>query len=246
MLIPASDRHYLDVLTQLHGRTFDRYLEIGSRSGRSLALSRSPSIAIDPYFDLRRDVVGIKTQVHLFQCSSDDFFKHNEALLAQTSIDFCFVDGMHLFEFALRDTANVARFAARKSLILLHDILPGTFAMATRDHQKVASGAPWTGDIWKLIPILSRFMPQQDLVIVPSRPTGLLAIFNVPIDLADRLVEAEQGLFEEWEAVELASYGPEAVYDAATLLSADELLARIAAERIGRIEPERQREWVSH
>lgn len=246
MLIPAADRHYLEVLTKLHERTFERYLEIGSRSGRSLALSRSPSIAIDPFFDLRHEIVGDKAQVHLFQCKSDDFFRQQAALLKEVPIDASFIDGMHLFEFALRDTANVARFAARRSLILLHDVLPGTFEMATRDQRKVAPGDPWTGDVWKLIPILSRFLPRKDLVIVPAQPTGFLAIFNAPPDLADRLLSAAPALFAEWETVELATFGPEGVYDACTLLSAEEMLLRVAAEAIGCIEPVRERAWVSH
>ena len=57
---------------------------------------------------------------------SDAFFESGraDAELAGRPIDLAFVDGLHVFEQALRDLAHVERRARRDSVVLLHDCLP--------------------------------------------------------------------------------------------------------------------------
>ncbi len=91
---------YLELLQQLHQSLNPaNYLEIGCRHGTSLALARSPALAIDPEPDLSIDITCM---MQVFPQTSDKFFgRHDPKLLLGGAIDFAFIDGMHLAEFAL-------------------------------------------------------------------------------------------------------------------------------------------------
>lgn len=169
-------RHFLDALHA--GLRFDWYLEIGSQTGRSLAKSRSPSIAVDPRFRLKYDVAAGKTHLHLYQTTSDDFFAagHLKALKARPS--FSFLDGMHLFEFLLRDFMHTEAAGTPQSVIALHDCVPFDLGMTTRDLDNLPQG-PWTGDVWKLIPILQEYRPDLKLEVLDCFPTGLVVVSNL-------------------------------------------------------------------
>src|SRR5688500_19173604 len=70
---------YLKLLRRLHALQRPRaYLEIGTATGRTLAIARCASIAIDPGFRLDRDVLygtpRCKPARHLFETTSDAFF----------------------------------------------------------------------------------------------------------------------------------------------------------------------------
>ncbi len=143
-----------------------------------------PSIAIDPAFKV---TVEIRADVHLVRATSDDFFARPDPLGhfrgrdlppldndpdAVPAIDLAFIDGMHLFEFALRDFMNVERFAAPASVILFDDVLPRSVDEAARNRVSRA----WAGDVYKVIAVLRRYRP--DLIVIPvdSKPTGLVVV----------------------------------------------------------------------
>jgi len=149
----ANIGNYYDFLRVVHKKKFNVYFEIGSRTGDSLFLSQSPSIAIDPFYELKKNPIGKKDFCLLFQETSDSFFENSFPKIKNFECEFGFIDGMHLFENALKDFINLAKITSEKSLILIHDILPWTFEMATRDYKSIPKGKPWTGDVWKLIPI---------------------------------------------------------------------------------------------
>src|SRR5680860_1467966 len=102
---PTLSRHaFLSALHQhLQPRT---YLEIGVSDGRSLALSRVPSIGVDPAFKV---TAPIACDVRLVRATSDEFFDSSDpaAHFGGTPIDLAFIDGLHLAEFAYRDFMNV-------------------------------------------------------------------------------------------------------------------------------------------
>lgn len=186
------DRH--GFLRQLHRVYKPRnYLEIGVNDGRSLALSRVPSVAVDPAFKV---VKAISCDVHLVRATSDDFFSRKDPLLhlrpqrnpfralarkdplglfgADPKLDLSFIDGMHLFEFALRDFMNVERHARWSSVIVLDDMLPRNVDEAARDRHTDA----WTGDVYKVATVLRRFRPDLVVVEVDTQPTGVVLIFG--------------------------------------------------------------------
>ncbi|MEU9733111.1 class I SAM-dependent methyltransferase [Streptomyces sp. NPDC048002] len=183
-----------EFLRELHKATANRnYLEIGVNDGRSLRLSRVPSIAVDPAFKV---VTEIRCDVHLVKATSDDFFARDNPLAhlkggrhpvrnlrrgrspvghwRRTTLDLSFIDGMHLFEYALRDFINVERHSDWASVIVFDDMLPRNVDEAARDRH---TGA-WTGDVYKLVEILTRFRSDLVTLLVDTQPTGQLVVFG--------------------------------------------------------------------
>ncbi len=184
-----------EFLRRLHELIRPRnYLEIGVNDGRSLAISRVPSIAVDPAFKV---TVPQRLDVHLVKQTSDDFFGRPDPLLhlrsgrnplrnlrrgrspfahyrGGTTLDLAFIDGMHLFEFALRDFMNVERFADWSTVIVFDDMLPRNVDEAARDRHTSA----WTGDVYKVIPVLRQYRPDLTIIPVDTEPTGVLVVLG--------------------------------------------------------------------
>lgn len=145
------------------------YLEIGVQTGRSLLLAGCPAIGIDPAPMME---VPSATHIQLVRSTSDQFFAENALNSIRKPIEMAFIDGMHLFEYALRDFINIEMYASSHTLVVMDDIFPGSPAQAARDRRTRA----WTGDVWKLIPILRRYRPDLSLLLLDVFPTGLLCI----------------------------------------------------------------------
>lgn len=150
------------------------YLEIGVNDGRSLALSRTPSIAVDPAFKI---TAGINCRVRLVREKSDRFFRRKNPMrtLPGGLVDLAFIDGMHLFEFALRDFINVEGFTRWSSVVVLDDMLPRDVDEAARQRH---TGA-WTGDVYKVAEVLEEHRPDLVCVPVDTRPTGVLVVLGL-------------------------------------------------------------------
>jgi hypothetical protein len=211
MFVPATGLDYRAFLDALHQQLrFDWYLEIGSQTGRSLAMSRSRSIAVDPQFRLKHDVAAAKPAVHLFQQTSDDFFAagHLKALKAKPG--FSFLDGMHLFEYLLRDFIHAEANSTPASVIALHDCCPFSHAMTTRNIDRLPRG-PWTGDVWKLIPILQEFRPDLTLQVLDCAPTGLVLVSG--LNPKSRVLKtAYDRIVERYRDLPLAEFGVDRFY----------------------------------
>lgn len=209
----ASGILYYRFLKNLH-RTylFDWYMEIGCREGRSFAPVRSRTIAVDPVFSINEDVIGLKPELHIIQRSSDDFFASGFLQRHNVHLSLSFLDGMHLFEYLLRDFIGTERASARDGVIMLHDCCPWTHEMTTRDLDNLPPvPAAWTGDVWKLIPILQKYRPDLDLTVYDCRPTGVVALSNLDPDsrvLSDNYDE----IIKEF-SVDLETYGVKRFFD---------------------------------
>ncbi|HKG57335.1 MAG TPA: class I SAM-dependent methyltransferase [Candidatus Limnocylindrales bacterium] len=184
-----------EFLRRLHKVARPRnYLEIGVNDGRSLALSRVPTVAVDPAFKV---TAGQRCDLHLVRSTSDDFFaradpivhlrsgrnpfrnmRRGRPLLARyiggTSVDLAFIDGMHLSEFVLRDFMNVERFAHWGSAIVFDDMLPRSVDEAARDRHTDA----WTGDVYKVTRVLQTHRPDLTVVLLDTTPTGVMVVFG--------------------------------------------------------------------
>lgn len=149
------------------------YLEIGIDKGYSLALSRCRSVGIDPAYTL---LAELNCDVALMRTSSDEYFTRPDPLAATGGVpfDLCFIDGLHLFEFALRDFINAERNSSPRALHIIDDVLPNSVDEAARDRHT----GNWTGDVYWLIPVLRQYRP--DLIVVPvsTSPTGMLMIIG--------------------------------------------------------------------
>jgi predicted O-methyltransferase YrrM len=203
---PAQGPDYLAFLAHLHAtRDPSWYLEIGTQKGSSLALSRARSIAIDPAFRLSGDVTRGKAALYLFQQTSDAFFASDAMARLGARIDMAFLDGMHLFDFLLRDFINTERHAAPGGVILMHDCVPWSAVMAGRTWDKAVTRS-WTGDVWKLVPILRRHRPDLTVTVLDCAPTGLVMVGN--LDPASTvLADRYDAILAEWMDVDLDSYG---------------------------------------
>jgi hypothetical protein len=205
------DRHAF--LSAVHRNLRPRsYLEIGINDGRGLARSRTRTIGVDPSFKLTAEVA---CELKLVRQTSDDFFTRPDALswFPEGVVDLTFVDGMHLFEFALRDFINAERCSSPAGVIILDDVLPRSVAEAARNRHTVA----WTGDVYKMTAALERCRPDLTVVPVDTRPTGMLLV--VGLDPASTVLADR---YEELLA-DLATEDPQQVPE-------DVLLRRTAAD----------------
>jgi hypothetical protein len=170
---PIMTRH--ELLGLLHQKMQPRtYLEIGIRTGNSMALSRTRSIGVDPYFKIDKP---IRCDVQLIKATSDDVFAGDDALahFGGVPVDLAFIDGMHLSEFALRDFINIEPFMADTGVIVIDDVLPRNGLEAARDRKT----EPWTGDVYKVIEILRRRRPDLVVLLINTAPTGTAVVVGV-------------------------------------------------------------------
>jgi len=170
---PIMTRH--ELLGLVHQRMQPRtYLEIGIRTGNSMALSRTRSIGVDPYFKIDKP---IRCDVQLIKATSDDVFAGDDPLahFGGVPVDLAFIDGMHLSEFALRDFINIEPFMADTGVIVIDDVLPRNGLEAARDRKT----EPWTGDVYKVIEILRRRRPDLVVLLINTAPTGTAVVVGV-------------------------------------------------------------------
>jgi len=191
--LPGDD--FLAHLARFHETLRPRvYLEIGVDVGRTLSLAKPPTRAIGVDPGARGGRVFAATTM-LFTLESNVFFQSGEAAraLAGEAVDLAFVDGLHLFEQALRDFQNIERYAKPGTVALFHDCLPLTAETATRRR----ATSFWTGDVWKIAPILRELRPDLTIFLVPTYPTGLLVVTG--LDPRSRVLEERMdALIAEW------------------------------------------------
>ena len=210
------------------------YLEIGVRDGATIVAVECPSIGVDPNFEFNLNPVGKKKSLYLFQMTSDVFFRdHDVRALLNSPVDVVFLDGLHLFEFLLRDFINSERASHRSGLIMLDDCLPVNAEMteryhdvATRADQDVAGW--WTGDVWKLLPILKRYRPDLRILPVDTPPTGTVCITN--LDPSSRVLEDSYfEIVDAFRHLTLDDGSLEQFYSDNQVLSSHSILERLDA-----------------
>ena len=160
---------YLELLKQLHERLEpDVYLEIGIGRGLSLECAQPGTrlIGVDPSPKKAIDEELLRS-IEFHKMTSDEFFKENSP-----SYDLAMIDGMHLFEYALRDFINLEQLAGEGSVILFHDCIPMNETATSRER----STRQWTGDVWKLVPILRELRPDLEVTVVDVEPSGLALV----------------------------------------------------------------------
>ncbi len=183
--------HYRELLAALHDRLRPRtYLEIGVETGATLSMARGAEIAVgvDPADYPLEHELGPGARV--IRLESDEFFaRHSQReLFGERPVDFAFIDGMHLFEYALRDFVNTERWCAPGSTIVLHDCLPILPVAAERERKTRF----WVGDTWKAVVAVARRRPDLRIRTILTPPSGLVVIRRLDPRssvLADRLDE---------------------------------------------------------
>jgi hypothetical protein len=167
---------YFGVLRRIHAYLKPAtYLEIGVARGESLALASpdTAAIGIDPSPQLARP---LRASERIFATTSDEFFAQHDlrAEFGGRALELAFIDGMHRFEYALRDFINVERACTRAAVILVHDCYPLDARTAQREQQTRF----WSGDIWRLLLLLREQRPDLTVRTIGTPPTGLGMVLN--------------------------------------------------------------------
>ncbi len=168
---------YYEMLARLQKLLQPRtYVEIGFRHGQSFALAKTTvhSVAIDPAPEVK---YPMPAGGRLFKVTSDEFFSSHDLRteLGDNVVDLAFIDGMHLFEFALRDFINLEKYCGPASTILVHDGYPQDRVSAARER----TTSVWSGDVWKLLLCLKKYRPDLQIATVDVPPTGLSVVRNL-------------------------------------------------------------------
>lgn len=169
---------YLKLLPRLHRHLRPiSYLEIGVFQGDSLRLPLPDTrvIGVDPAPQIEGTSLAENTQ--LYKLTSDDFFAQYDvrAEFHGKPIELAFIDGMHLFDVALRDFSNIERLATPDSTVLIHDCYPQDRITAQRERVTTF----WSGDVWRLILVLRKYRPDLKVYTIGSCPTGLGLVRNL-------------------------------------------------------------------
>jgi hypothetical protein len=168
------NRH--EFMTTLHQRIAPRNdVEIGLSSGAGpagLVGSGTRTIGVDP-----TSQAETSNDVQLVDATSDDFYARADAIawFDQDTVDLTVIDGLHIFEFALRDFINAERLSSPGSVIVLDDVLPRSKSEAARDRYTVS----WAGDVYKVAEVLEAYRPDLVVVRVDTEPTGLLLVVGL-------------------------------------------------------------------
>jgi len=186
--------YYIQFLTRMHAALRPKtYLEIGTFTGESLAVANCASISVDPDFRAESGRIGTKPFCGFYQMTSDDFFAaHSPTAIFGRPVDIAFLDGLHWAEALLRDFINTERHCRSNSVVVLHDCVPVDVHITDRDGgsglQKRGTRPDWwTGDVWKILPILRRLRPDLSIHVLDASPTGLALITN--LDPANTILE---------------------------------------------------------
>ena len=168
---------YREVLAGIHRVLAPRtYLEIGVETGATLALATTAEVAVgvDPEAFLE---VALPPCSRVVREESDHFFRTRgrKTLFGERSVELVFIDGMHRFEYALRDFSNSEAWSSPNGTIVLHDCVPLVRASAAR----VRKTRFWVGDTWKAALAIARQRPDLRIRTILTPPSGLVVIRNL-------------------------------------------------------------------
>lgn len=207
-----------EFLAKLHAILKPRgYFEVGVFNGDSLRLAECPAFGVDP----NPMVFGTFRNTALFRQTSDDFFvavrdEGLPPLMSGVPIDLAFIDGMHLFEVALRDFRNIEKYLANeRTVVVFDDVLPRNQEEASREQ----CPGDWTGDVWKAYFFLK---DRRDIRLVDTSPTGTMVAWPLLKELGqfDELLQDTAG-FDPGDTV------PPEILDRSLAISPEAAIAEV-------------------
>jgi len=134
-------------------------LEIGVETGQSIALARREN-ARDRYRPRTQDhkSSSLPARAYVPPRATQYFAAHDvRAEFGGLPVDLAFIDGMHQFEFALRDFINIEKHCTSRSTILIHEVLTDPWSRHTAERERRTGF--WSGDIWRLVLLLRKYRP---------------------------------------------------------------------------------------
>jgi hypothetical protein len=148
--------------TLMRARKLKNYLEIGVFNGHIFFRIKSKfKVAVDPFFRFSTGRKIIKTLINpynlynqYFQKTSDDFFTQDAArVIGNRKIEISLIDGMHEYDYALRDVENTLQWLSQDGVIIMHDCnaLSREANVSFADWKARNFTGTWNGDVWKTI-----------------------------------------------------------------------------------------------
>lgn len=166
--------NFRSIFAKIHQHFRPRtYLEIGVGRGTTISFVDPSTLAIgvdpSPQID-----APLPPNVRILREPSDAFFARDgvRSEFAGAPLEFAFIDGMHLFEYALRDFMHIERNGTPDTRVLVHDCYPLDDVTASRTRTTTF----WTGDVWKLTLCLRRYRPDLRVTTLAAPPSGLCVI----------------------------------------------------------------------
>ncbi|AUD02426.1 class I SAM-dependent methyltransferase [Spirosoma pollinicola] len=212
----------LDVIqTLMRQKNLKNYLEIGVENGHIFFRIKSTfKVAVDPkfIFDATRRLG--KAIINPYNFNNQYFEKTSDAFFAQDAqrvftakkLQLALVDGMHEYQFALRDVENTLKYMQDDGVIIMHDCNPKTAGAAGRfEDWEVGE---WNGDVWRTIihlrsqrPDLTVFVLDFDQglgIVTRKKPESILEFTPDQIQALtyDELVQNR----EKWLNLKPAAY----------------------------------------
>ncbi len=154
-------------------KNLKNYLEIGVENGHIFfRIKSSFKVAVDPKFIFdasRRFGKAILNPYNLanqyFEKTSDDFFAQDaQRVFAGKQLQIALVDGMHEYQFALRDVENTLKYMVNEGVIIMHDCNPQTAGAAGRFEDWTVG--EWNGDVWRTIIHLRSQRPDLNVFVL--------------------------------------------------------------------------------
>jgi len=146
------------------------YVEIGVGYGESLRLAIPPtvSLGIDPH-----PPAEFTGPAFIRQTSIDFFARYDlREFLGSPYFSLAFLDGSHLVEDVAADLLSLERYASPSSVVLVHDTIP----LDEETSSRTRATEFYTGDVWKIAPLLVKARPELEVATVRAAPSGLTMI----------------------------------------------------------------------
>jgi hypothetical protein len=159
----------------IHQKGLRNYLEIGVENGHLFFRLKSPcKVAVDPKFifdTARRVGKTILNPYNLtnqyFEKTSDAFFEQDaERVFTSKKLQLALVDGMHEYQFALRDVENTLRYLSEEGVVIMHDCNPQSEQAAGR-FEDWREGV-WNGDVWRTVIHLRSQRPDLNVFVLDT------------------------------------------------------------------------------
>jgi len=158
------------------------YLEVGVENGETFnKVEISNKTAVDPICGFeKQSFVG-----NFYEMTSDKFF--DEAISKNLKFDLIFLDGLHQWEFAMRDFVNATLLSHKKTIIIIDDVYPSDYFSQLRSQsdclnfKKAANHIDrnWMGDVYKILPLLNVLFTQWSFFTIRSN-NGQTVLFQLP------------------------------------------------------------------
>jgi SAM-dependent methyltransferase len=186
----AGTQDCYDFLAKVHQLVKPRfYTEIGVEYGNSLRLANCSALGIDPS---PQPTAPLDPRHQLSLTTSDDFFMLTDAAAQLQPIDLSYIDGMHQIEFAMKDFMHMELFCHPGSVVIVDDIYPAHALQGERIRQS----RYWTGDVWKMIKLLTSARPDLILLPLDTSPTGSLLVLG--LDPNNRILWDKFDVLMDW------------------------------------------------